>query len=213
MFKNAREPLNSLTHFYGIIFSIISMIVFLIAGFINKTSINLILSSMVFALSMLFLYTSSTIYHYSNKDDDYIKKLRKLDHSMIYVLIVGSYTPFIVKFMNNQRGYIFLIVLWLISIIGICCKMFIKNFPRVLSTLIYIVLGWSILFDIKSFLTMNVGCFVLIAIGGVCYTVGGVIYAIKKPNFFKRFKFHEIFHLFVLAGSFFHFCAVLAYVI
>lgn len=213
MFKNAREPLNTLTHFYGIIFSLISMTIFLIVGFINKTGINLILSSMIFSLSMFFLYTSSTIYHYSNKSDEYINKLRKLDHSMIYVLIVGSYTPFIVKFINNQRGYIFLIILWIISIIGIFCKMFIKNFPRALSTFIYIILGWSILFDINSFLTMDFYCFVLIAIGGICYTVGGLIYAIKKPNIFKRFKFHEIFHVFVLAGSFFHFCAVLIYVI
>ncbi|MGL5972695.1 MAG: PAQR family membrane homeostasis protein TrhA [Oscillospiraceae bacterium] len=213
MFKKAREPINSLTHFIGVIFSVFSIFYFAISSVIINTSPVLIFSSIIFSISMFLLYTSSTIYHYVDKGDLVIKRLKKLDHSMIYILIVGSYTPFIVKYINTSKGYLFLIILWCIAILGILMKMFWINCPRILSTSIYIILGWALVFDINSFSNINTNCLWLIAIGGISYTIGGFIYAFKKPNIFKNFGFHEVFHIFVLIGSFFHFLAIAIFVI
>lgn len=162
---------------------------------------------------MFALYSASSIYHYSTKSKNVILQLKKFDHAMIYVLIVGSYTPFILKYINTTKGYVILGVLWSLALIGILMKVFWITCPRILSTIIYIVLGWAVLFDFSSFSHIEPNCLKLIALGGVFYTIGGVIYAIKKPNLSKNFGFHEIFHIFVLLGSFVHFLAVAIFVI
>jgi len=213
MFKKAREPVNSFTHFIGAVFSALLTVYFLIYGLYNNSNPLNIFSSIVFSISMFALYSASAAYHYSNRGKDVILKLKKLDHAMIYVLIVGSYTPFILRYINPPRGYIFLGILWAIAGVGILTKIFWITCPRVLSTAIYTLLGWAVIFDFKSFSHINIECLLLIAIGGLSYTIGGVIYATKKPNISETCGFHEIFHIFVLLGSFFHFLAVAFFVI
>lgn len=202
------------THFTGAILSFIA-IIFLIGATIIKgtTSPINITGAIIFGISMLALYCASSIYHYVNRPDKDLVRLRKLDHAMIYVLIAGTYTPIALGYMNYKDATIFMAVIWLVAAAGIIMKIFWLNAPRWLYTSLYVVMGWAIVFDWKAFSGVPAGCLALIAAGGISYTVGAGFYAIKKPNLSARFGFHEIFHLFVVFGSVFHFNAVYLYII
>lgn len=214
-FSKAKDPVSSCTHYIGAIFSLIFTVIIIIKGITTNASLDLIVGSVIFGLSAIALYSSSSIYHFFNQSDVHPTKikLRKLDHAMIYVLIVGSYTPVIVRYVQQPKNYIFLIILWCIAFIGIIAKLFWLNAPRWLSTVFYLVLGWSIVFDVKAFYGMNTNCLLLIAMGGLSYTVGALVYILKKPNWFKQFDFHDLFHIFVMIGTLFHFIAVIIYVV
>ncbi len=209
-----REPLNAFTHFAGIVLSVIGTIYILIDWAVNP-NIGLVrpLSALAFAISLIALYSSSTVYHWSNGSADHIKLLRKLDHAMIYVLIAGSYTPMLLTYLPGSRGIIFTSVIWTIAIIGIIIKLKWFNAPRILSTSLYVILGWSILADTTVLTSLPRAGFILLLLGGLSYTIGGIIYAIKKPNISKSFGFHELFHSFVLLGSLFHYFTVVLYVL
>ena len=173
--------------------------------------------AMCFSLSMLALYTASAVYHYypGTADSSGVKRrLRKMDHSMIYVLIAGSYTPFSVVLLPQPKGTRFCLLLWGVAAAGILVKIFWINAPRILSTAIYLVMGWAAVFVAKDFAAcLGQPCLTLVALGGVCYSVGAVFYAIKKPNISAEWTFHEIFHLLILAGSLLHYLAVYFYVL
>lgn len=215
LFSRAKDPVSSFTHSIGAIFSMVFVVIICIKGMLSNTDLALIIGSVIFGLSAVALYSSSSIYHFFNRTDDHpIKiKLRKLDHAMIYVLIVGSYTPIILRFVQQPKSFIFTFVLWLIAFIGIIVKLFWLNAPRWLSTAFYLLLGWSILFDFKAFYSMDTNCLLLIAIGGLSYTIGAFVYIFKKPNWFTKFDFHDLFHIFVMIGTLFHFIAVFIYVV
>ena len=132
---------------------------------------------------------------------------------MIYVLIAGSYTPIILKFMPAPRSYIFLGVIWLIALTGIAIKLLWIDAPRLIGTALYLALGWAIAFDFGVVLSMPAPAIALLAAGGLAYTVGGVIYIAKKPNLGKMIGFHELFHLFVIVGSVCHYLMVFLYVL
>ena len=142
-----------------------------------------------------------------------LRRLKKLDHSMIYVLIAGSYTPIILKFMPAPRSYVFLGVIWLIALTGIAIKLLWIDAPRLIGTALYLALGWAIAFDFGVVLSMPAPAIALLAAGGLSYTVGGVIYIAKKPNLGKMIGFHELFHLFVIVGSVCHYLMVFLYVL
>ena len=127
---------------------------------------------------------------------------------MIYVLIAGTYTPIVLYCMEAPKSYYFLLMLWFIVLIGVIMKIIWINAPRLLSTLIYLLLGWSVLFDFQSFLQLPVYIFILIALGGISYSIGAIIYIIKKPNLSTEFGFHELFHIFVMIGTFFHYISI-----
>ena len=132
---------------------------------------------------------------------------------MIYILIAGSYSPFCLYVLPKKVGIPVFIILWIIAISGITLKVFWINMPRVLSTVLYIGMGWVALFVIKDlYLNLVTPAFLLLVLGGVFYTIGGVIYAIKKPNF-KNWNFHDIFHIFTMLGSLAHFLLVFLYLI
>lgn len=139
--------------------------------------------------------------------------LRKMDHSMIYVLIAGSYTPFCVVLLPQPRGTQFCLILWGVALAGVLAKMLWINAPRMLSTAVYLIMGWSVVFVAKDFTALGQPCLTLVALGGICYSVGAVFYAVKKPNISAEWTFHELFHLLILAGSFFHYLAVYLYVL
>jgi len=202
------------THFTGAILSLIAVVFLIAASIIEGTSspIN-ITGAIIFGFSMLALYSTSSIYHYVKRPAEALVKLRKLDHAMIYVLIAGTYTPIALGYMNFKDATIFMAVIWLVAVAGIVMKIFWLNVQRWLYTSLYVVMGWAIVFDWKAFNGVPIGCLALIAAGGISYTVGAGFYAIKKPNLSERFGFHEIFHLFVIIGSLFHFNAVYFYVI
>lgn len=213
--KYIREPVNSLTHLFGAMLSIVALIL-MIQKAVSVTDDNLMLASVIiFGISLILLYMASATYHAIKASPLTISWLRKLDHAMIFVLIAGTYTPFCLITLRDSIGYRLLIVIWTIAISGILFKLVWFNCPRFISTALYILMGWIIVF-VASPLRAEIastGLTLLIA-GGIIYTLGGVIYALK-PKFLetKYLGFHEIFHLFILAGSLFHFLAIYLYVL
>ena len=208
-----REPVNALTHLFGAVLSLIGTIFLL-----NLTDISLsttaIVSIIIFGMSLVALYTTSGIYHLVHTTDAILLKLKKLDHSMIFVLIAGSYTPFCMLSLTGAWKWSIIITIWSLAIIGIILKVCWINMPRWLSTGFYIGMGWIALFALKPlYASLSLGGFIYLLLGGLMYTIGGIIYGCKKPNISPNFGFHEIFHIFVMLGSACHYRAILRYVL
>ena len=214
-FRRAMDPVSSETHFIGAALSLVTLIIMMVVAIIDGSNQQTIIGITVFGLSSISLYSASCIYHYYNASEDNKIKLilRKLDHSMIYVLIAGTYTPICLSYLEFPHSLYFLIAIWLIAIIGIIIKLFLMRAPRLVSTIFYLLMGWALIFDLPAFSDVPLGCFGLIAAGGISYSIGAVIYILKKPNWFKNFGFHELFHIFVMVGSAFHFLAVIIYIL
>ena len=214
-FKKAHDPVSSETHFIGAVASLVGLIVMLIVTIVKQLPPLTYVSIITFGLSSIALYSASSIYHYYNASDDNKIKLilRKLDHSMIYVLIAGTYTPIALTFVSSPHSYYFVLAIWAVALVGIIVKLFWMNAPRFVSTLFYLLMGWALVFDFPAFSQVPLGCFALIALGGVSYSIGAFIYIFEKPNWFKEFGFHELFHILVMIGSFFHFLAIIIYVL
>ncbi|KMK77732.1 PAQR family membrane homeostasis protein TrhA [Alkalihalobacillus pseudalcaliphilus] len=215
MFTYIREPINGLTHLVGALLSFVALLAMVIKVSIMDPSILNIFSVIVFGMSMILLYTASATYHMVIARDRVIAFLRRLDHSMIYVLIAGSYTPFCLMALNGTIGWLIFAIVTSLAVLGVCFKMIWFNSPRWLSTGLYIGMGWIIIFAFSPLADVlsTMGLFLLI-LGGVFYTIGGVIYALKPKQFeFKHFGFHEIFHIFIMLGTAAHFLSVFYYVI
>ena len=216
-FPHAADPVSCGTHTIGALAAFAGGVFFLIRGVRTGAPALALACAMCFCLSMLALYTASAVYHYypgTAESGGVKRRLRKMDHSMIYVLIAGSYTPFSVVLLPQPKGTRFCLLLWGVAAVGILVKIFWINAPRMLSTAIYLVMGWAAVFVAKDFAAcLGQPCLTLVALGGVCYSVGAVFYAIKKPNISAEWTFHEIFHLLILAGSLLHYLAVYFYVL
>ncbi|MFZ2258448.1 MAG: hemolysin III family protein [Clostridiaceae bacterium] len=214
MKKYIREPINSLTHLGGAVLSLIGMILLIQKGIQLKVSTGQMISLVAFGISMIALYTTSGIYHLVNAGQSVLLFLKKLDHSMIFVLIAGSYTPILAFVLDGNLRLFMLILIWGIAVSGVVFKVFWINAPRWLYTGIYLGMGWlSIVIITRIFQATGWGGFLLLAGGGISYTIGAVIYGMKKPNISKAFGFHELFHCFVLAGTFLHFMMVYTQVV
>ena len=210
---NPKELVSSTSHFFGAFLSVIALTLLLVSGIsIGLNGIYLI-SLLIFGASLIGLYSCSGIYHLSKAKGRISASLRKLDHSMIYVLIAGTYTPICFFNLPLNKAILFTSIIWVIAIIGIIVKILWKTAPYWSSAVFYIAMGWAVIFDIQEFWGANPRGMLFIALGGIAYTVGGIIYAIKKPNFTKYFGFHEFFHVFCLVGSFLHFYGVYVYMI
>lgn len=215
--KNAlipRDPVSSYTHMAGAALSVAGLAVMIVQSVTGETFSGATLASaIVFGISLIALYSASAIYHFVKAGEKVITRLRKLDHSMIYVLIAGTYTPVALGFMRGWKAAAMIISMWAIAAFGIITKLIWLNAPRALYTVLYLAMGWGILFDVKTLFLMPRGAALLLLAGGLCYSAGAIIYMLKKPNFSKRFGFHEFFHIFVMLGSLFHFLMVLYYII
>lgn len=211
LFARAREPFSSYSHFIGAVLSAIGMLTMMIHMGRFGASVRTAVSVLVFCLSLIGLYTASSVYHFSGKGEAIIRRLKKLDHSMIYVLIAGSYTPVVLRFMEYPKSVYFTIVIWAVAVFGIAVKLLWIDAPRLIGTALYLILGWAIAVDFGTILRMPVPAIVLLAAGGICYTLGGIVYIVKKPNL--GIGFHELFHLFVIAGSACHYFMVFRYVL
>ena len=213
-FLKAREPFSCYSHFVGAVLSAVGLFALLVRLLVQPDiSGQLAGAAVVFCLSLIALYSASSAYHFSGRGEAVVRRLKKLDHSMIYVLIAGSYTPIILKFMPAPRCFVFLVVIWLIALTGIAVKLLWIDAPRLIGTALYLALGWAIAFDFGVVLSMPSPAVELLAAGGLSYTVGGIIYILKKPNFSRLLGFHELFHLFVIAGSVCHHLMVMLYVL
>ena len=198
-----KDPMSALTHFIGFL-AVIPVGLSLLDQ--AETKVQMI-AFIIFSISLMLLYGASTIYHTLKLSAEKTAYLRRIDHMMIFILIAGTYTPVCLVTLAGKWGYILLGLIWLIAIAGVFMKMFWMGAPRWLSTMVYVVMGWlSITAFVPLMKAVGWGGFGMLLGGGIAYTVGAVIYALKKPNLaiLKNFGFHEIFHVFVMIGSAFH---------
>lgn len=215
MYKYLREPLNGLTHIIGAGLSLIGLIALIIKAIITHSSLMTIVSVILFGVSMILLYSASATYHSVISTEKVIYILKKLDHSMIFVLITGSYAPFCLIALNNRVGFILFGAVLTSAILGIIFKMFWVTCPKWISSVMYISIGWFAIFAIYPLSQVLIPkALFLLVLGGIMYTIGGVIYAFKDNRFqIGPFGTHEIFHIFIMLGTLCHFLAVFLYVI
>jgi len=193
------EILNSLTHFIGFVLSIIALVV-LIRKSLGYSEISYIVGFSIYGASLILLYMASTLYHCVPKGK--IKdKLKIFDHSAIYILIAGSYTPIALIVLKGRTGLILLITVWSIALFGVIFKLFFSKKFKILSTIMYLIMGWLVVFAIKPLIhNLNVISLSFLIAGGITYSLGTIFYL------WKNLKFnHAIWHLFVLGGSICHF--------
>jgi hemolysin III len=210
-----REPINGLTHLAGAIFSFVGLLAMVIKAAMTTPTPLAITAVIIFGVSMTLLYSASATYHMVIARDKVISFLRRLDHSMIFVLIAGTYTPFCFISLNGKTGAILFSIIAGIAICGVVFKMVWFHCPRWISTVLYLALGWMVMFVFSPLSgSLNPAGLFLLVLGGIFYTIGGLIYG-AKPKFlkFKNWGFHEIFHVFILLGSLAHFLSVFLFVI
>jgi hemolysin III len=210
-----REPINGLTHLAGAILSFFGLLAMIIKAAYATDSLLAITAVIIFGVSMILLYSASATYHMVIAKDHVIAFLRRLDHSMIFILIAGTYTPLCLISLQGRTGYILFSIITAAAVLGIIFKMVWFHCPRWLSTAIYIAMGWMVIFVAGPLSgSLNTMGMYLLGLGGIFYTIGGVIYGLK-PKFldFKYMGFHEIFHIFILFGTLAHFLSIYLYVI
>lgn len=203
-----KDPGSAITHFIGMLMTLFATLPLLLKA-AKSPDMTHIISLGIFALSMILLYTASTVYHTFNLTDKINKRLKKFDHMMIFVLIAGTYTPICLVALKGPVGTTLLILVWGMALLGIVLKAFWVTCPKWFSSVIYIAMGWTCVLAFSPLLhAIPKNAFLWLLAGGIIYTIGGVIYALKLPLFNKKHKYfgsHEIFHLFCMGGSACHF--------
>ena len=206
-YSATEERINIGSHATGFVLSVVAL-VFLVRYAAIYGNAWHVVSFSIFGVSLMVLYAASTVYH-SAKNPRFRRKMRIVDHASIYILIAGTYTPFTLVTLHGVTGWVVFGVTWGMAVTGIILKLFYTGKYDSLSTVMYVFMGWIIVFAIKPLINnlASDGLFWLVA-GGMAYTTGAILYSIKKIKFN-----HAIFHVFVLAGSFCHFVAVYFYVL
>ncbi|KUG03726.1 putative membrane protein hemolysin iii [hydrocarbon metagenome] len=213
-FIRPNEWVNGLTHLLGVFLAFPGLYMLIHQAPAGK-NLAFYISLYIFGISLFLLYMASTTYHLLNISERCTINLRRIDHMMIYILIAGSYTPICIIALPGWWGWGLLIAVWSLTLAGICLKIWCFNTPRWLSTLLYILMGWMVIIALYPlYLRVSFAGILWLALGGLSYTVGAVIYALKKPAIkIKYLGFHEIFHVFVLMGSFCHYWMVYRYLV
>ncbi len=214
MFNKLRDPVSGFSHLIGAIMSLVGLVVLVYYAATTATPWHVV-SFSIYGASLILLFTFSTLYHSLFISEKGTNLLRRIDHIMIYVLIAGSYTPICLIPLRGAWGWSLLGSIWGIAIVGIILKVLWFNAPRWLSTLFYTIMGWLIVIAFIPLLrTIPAGGIAWMVTGGILYSIGAVIYGTKWPKLnLKFFGFHEIFHLFVLAGSFCHYWLMFRYIL
>lgn len=210
-----KDPGSAITHMIAMAGA--ALLAFPLIHKASYASPGATISMTIFIVSMILLYGASSLYHSLDRSARVNKLLKRLDHSMIFVLIAGSYTPVCILVLPGQYGIPMLIYIWTLALIGILVKIFFIFCPKWVSSVIYIFMGWTCLIAfpvIRS--NLAAGGFIWLLVGGIIYTLGGVLYALDLPVFRRlpdAFGRHEIFHLFVMGGSLCHFICMYQYLI
>lgn len=212
-----KDPGSAITHFIGFLFALCMTPVMLSHCLRLNASLSQTASLGIFMGSMILLYGASTAYHTFDISPKSNKILKKLDHMMIFLLIAGSYTPICVISLPGQRGTFLLSLVWITAAIGMFFKLCWVTCPKWVSSVIYIAMGWLCILAMPQIIAnLSAPAFFWLLLGGIIYTVGGVVYALKLQALnhrFPHFGSHEIFHLFVMAGSFCHFIVMYRYLL
>ncbi len=197
------KKLNFITHGIGLVLSIIGLFYLVEKSILYPKSFNLI-SSLVYGISLIVMYTSSTVYHYYI-DSRYSRILQKIDHISIYLLIAGSYTPGLLLKLKYSLGFEILIIIWLLAFVGIIHKIFFFNYLKKASLIIYLFMGWLIVIDFNAVLeSFSSNSIFFMVLGGLLYTIGTFFYSLDKLKYN-----HVIWHLFVLGGSACHYILIM----
>jgi hemolysin III len=201
------EVANTLTHGFGLILSIIGLIVLIVLAS-YKNDVWYYASAIIYGLSLISLYAASTFYHVATSPELKLK-LRLLDHCCIYLLIAGTYTPFTLIALNGTFGNTLFIIVWAFALVGILFKVFLHNKIPAASVISYLVMGWIAVFAVQPLYNiLGFTPLAWIVAGGLTYTLGTIFYGWKSIK-----HHHAIWHIFVLSGSVFHFIAVAFYII
>ena len=207
MLSKIREPFNGLSHLAGAITAFFGGIALLIVGW---TGTIRIISVIIYIVSLISMFSASATYHLTQVKPGVQEILRKVDHSAIFLLIAGTYTPFCMNAFTGFWRWGFLATIWGIAAIGIVVKIFYIRAPRWLNAGMYVLMGWISILAVRQMAGLPMGALVWLIIGGVIYTLGAVVYSTKIFNFIPgKFGFHEVWHLFVIGGALAHYISVL----
>lgn len=211
MFKQLRDPVSGLTHLGAAIAAFIGL-VFLVG--LGRDSPIKAVSLAIYGLSLVLMFAASAAYHLIQTDPQTLNVLRKLDHSAIYVLIAGTYTPICLHFFRGFWQWGMVGIIWGIALVGIGAKVSMSKTPRWLSAGLYVLMGWLALLAGREIVTaMPLGALIWLLLGGVLFTVGAVVYVTRWPDLYPgRFGFHEVWHLFVILGCACHYVIMAAFV-
>ncbi len=210
-----KDPWSALTHFIGMLMALFATAPLLVKAALSGEIMH-VYAMAVFMISMILLYAASATYHAFGKGSKLYITLKKIDHMMIPILIAGTYTPICLITLKDGIGPVLFTVVWGMAIVSILLKAFWVTCPKWVSSVLYIGMGWLCIMAMGSIVrNLSTPAFIWLLIGGILYTVGGVIYALKLQIFNARhsaFGSHEIFHLFVMAGSVCHYIVMIGYV-
>lgn len=207
-----KDPVSGFTHLGGALLSVLGLVV-LVRYAARFATIKHIVTFAIFGAALILLYTASAVYHLLKVPEKINTLLRRIDHMMIYILIAGTYTPVCVIGLTGAWGVSMLITVWSLAVMGIIMTVFWFGAPRWLTTAIYVLMGWLVAIAFYPLIhSLPIGGITWLAVGGLLYSVGAVIYGFKWPRINSSwFGFHEIFHLFVIAGSLGHFWLMFRY--
>ena len=201
------EVANTVTHGIGAALAITALVLLIVYAVIYGDVWHVV-SFSIFGSSLVLLYLASTLYH-GFQNPDVKRVLRIIDHSAIYLLIAGTYTPFMLVTLRGTRGWVMFGIIWGLAVIGILYKAFFINKHVVISTLFYLLMGWMIVFSVRGLIeNLPLNGIILLAAGGLSYTLGMIFYAGRD-----KLLRHAVWHLFVLGGSICHFFSILYYVL
>ncbi len=211
MLSKLREPVNGLTHLIAAGAALIGLIILLFIGWGDSGKV---ISLTIYGISLTLLFLASGIYHSVDASPDMMLKLRKVDHSAIYLLIAGTYTPLCFNMLSGFWKWGLLGIIWGLALIGIGVKIFFINAPRWGTAGGYIIMGWLGILGIREIAAaLPVGALIWLAIGGLMYTLGAIVYITKTMDFVPGvFGFHEVWHIFVILGALAHFIAIAFYI-
>jgi hemolysin III len=198
--KLARPLLRGWSH---AIAAVAAVIVTILLCWFSRDDVPRMISMLIFGLSMIELYTMSALYHIITWTPEKRRLFRAIDHANIFILIAGTYTPLCFNVLDGWIRPTLLIVIWLLAILGVSSALFTIQLPRWVTASLYVIMGWVAILAFPAFIAaLSWWAIAVLVLGGLLYTIGAIIYARKKPNPFPRvWGYHEIFHLFVIAGS------------
>lgn len=207
-----REPVNTWTHFITFLAGVVGLVFLIVFSYNNPEKL---ITLTIYGASVIILYGASTAYHWAKTSPRKQLILRKLDHISIFILIAGTYTPVLYFGLEGTWRWAMLAIIWGLSLVGIIIKMFCVGVHRWVSTIFYIVLGWMAIVPMAKLIqAYPKEAILLLFLGGLSYTIGGIIYATKIFNFIpNKFGFHEVFHIFISVGSILHFAMIMKFVL
>jgi hemolysin III len=210
MFK-FREPVNGLSHLFAAIAALFGSIYLILVGWGNPVKV---VSILVYGISLVLLFSASATYHLVKAEPKTMVRLRKFDHSAIYLLIAGTYTPICLNMLTGFWKFGLLGIIWGLALVGIGVKIFFIRAPRWLTASVYVLMGWLSILGVKELIArLPSGALAWLLAGGIIYTLGAVIYSTKLFNFVpNRFGFHEVWHIFVILAALAHYILIAVYI-